>query len=996
MEDIQATGALFTWSNKQESQDRVYSRLDRELGNQQWLDKFGDFIAHFHPEGIFDHCPCTIVNRKVEMSGRRSFKYFNMWGLSEHFLGCVDSVWRRTYDGTPMFKVIKKLKALKPVLKQLNKHCFSDIENSTNITSSLLENIQNKLVDNPGNLELMQQEMEVAHELRELTVARDSFLTQKVKLQWSLAGDINSIYFHNAIKRRIMLNKVLLIEDKNGISCTDGSQIQGAFFDYYMELLGTHNDTADVDFHVVRKGKCCSPEHCTILSKALSADEVKQCLFSIPKEKSPSPDGFTSQFYKDAWSIIGEEICAAVMNFFETGKLLTQINSTIITLIPKIDRPTSVKHFSRNQGAFVKGRSILENILVCQDLVRLYNRANVSSRCMFKLDLQKAYDTIEWQFLEQMLASLRFLAKFSHLLMTCVSTSFFSLSLNGAQFGYFNGKRGLRQGDPVSPLLFTICMEYLTRILDFATQKWYFRFHPLCGGLRLNHLLFADDLLMFCKGDARSIMLLLRDYATFSASSGLKINTTKSEVVFKGVADAVRNYLWDGGVEHNIAPLVAWQKACTSKKCGGLGIKEAGILNKATVGNLVHWIHMKADRLWVQWVDHIYIHGQDWQNYHPPLDSNWNWRNVCKVKDLFVAGYHNNHWIADPKGYSIKSGYSWLQGVHPPVNWYQVVWDSWCLPKHSFMGWLIKLEALNTREKLFRIGVSDTDSFVICEQWTESHKHLFKECAFSARIITGLEEWLQVQLDGNTSYSSRLQQQVCHLVMMACWYNIWIERNRCMIEFSICKPDKVVNEVKKLVHMRVQGLVKGQCHNFSAEFDSRIKKLQTQLNQIAAEQAYGQQEMVYAVYAEGISSYEVPSYSEFIGQINWSKRDISDVKTVMNVAMTEECSALLRNGTLPKMSDPGLDKFTDPRGEMGALSMKPGTAWIDDPGGGVDKATPSRKKLRDEMIDWDPDAVGSCCSYIAKLWRPDVRLTIAEATASSQRPSSRSMICAVG
>ncbi|XP_074283295.1 UBA domain-containing protein Mud1-like [Silene latifolia] len=227
---------------------------------------------------------------------------------------------------------------------------------------------------------------------------------------------------------------------------------------------------------------------------------------------------------------------------------------------------------------------------------------------------------------------------------------------------------------------------------------------------------------------------------------------------------------------------------------------------------------------------------------------------------------------------------------------------------------------------------------------------------------------------------------------------------------------------------------------------------------------------------------QVPFYSEFIGQINWSKRDISDVKTVMNVAMTEECNALLRNGTPPKMSDPGhfsipcsigthsidnalcdlgasisvlplslalklgltkftrarttvrladysyvrvkgavhdvpirignffipvdfivlnisedrRDKFKDPGGEMGAPSLKSGTARIDDPGGDADNVMPSRKKLCDEVIDWDPDAVGSCCSYIAKLWRPDVRLTIAEATSSSQRPSSRPMICAVG
>ncbi|XP_074300186.1 uncharacterized protein LOC141631410 [Silene latifolia] len=176
MEDIQATWALFTWTNKQEPEARVYSRLDRVMGNEEWQQEFGEYIAHFHPEGLFDHCPCTIVDRKVDVIGRRSFKYFNMWGMSELFQECVVKVWHRRYAGTKMFQLIKKLKSLKPVLKQLNKSCFSDIENSSTIASTLLEKLQKDLVDKPGDHELMQQEYIVAQELKELLAARDSFL----------------------------------------------------------------------------------------------------------------------------------------------------------------------------------------------------------------------------------------------------------------------------------------------------------------------------------------------------------------------------------------------------------------------------------------------------------------------------------------------------------------------------------------------------------------------------------------------------------------------------------------------------------------------------------------------------------------------------------------------------------------------------------------------------------------------------------------------------
>ncbi|KAL9224956.1 hypothetical protein vseg_000931 [Gypsophila vaccaria] len=157
MKDLNATGALYTWSNKQEATDRVYSCLDRAMGNQEWMDGFCDYLAHFHPEGMFDHCPCTIVDRKAEFGGRRSFKYFNMWGMAESFKMNVESVWRKELRGTKMFSVVKKLKALKPVLKCLNKECFSDIENSAAIAGKVLDDIQRKLVESPGDTDLMQQ-----------------------------------------------------------------------------------------------------------------------------------------------------------------------------------------------------------------------------------------------------------------------------------------------------------------------------------------------------------------------------------------------------------------------------------------------------------------------------------------------------------------------------------------------------------------------------------------------------------------------------------------------------------------------------------------------------------------------------------------------------------------------------------------------------------------------------------------------------------------------
>ncbi|XP_074265754.1 uncharacterized protein LOC141588198 [Silene latifolia] len=184
-----------------------------------------------------------------------------------------------------MFSVIKKLKALKPILKSINRECFSDVENNTSVASLALEQIQKALVDNPGDTDLIQQEAALAHELRDLVSARDSFLLQKAKITIGVAW----------VKY------------------------------YYYE----------VNVNVVGKGICCNEDHWDILNRPVTSEEVKNSIFSIPKDKSPGPDGYTSQFFRDAWDVIGTDVCAFVINFFETGKLLVELNATIITLIPK-------------------------------------------------------------------------------------------------------------------------------------------------------------------------------------------------------------------------------------------------------------------------------------------------------------------------------------------------------------------------------------------------------------------------------------------------------------------------------------------------------------------------------------------------------------------------------------------------------------------------------------------------------------------------------------
>ncbi|XP_074306003.1 uncharacterized protein LOC141641231 [Silene latifolia] len=302
--DLVNQGAYFTWNNKQEENKRVFSRIDRVLANDLWIDSGPSGIASFLPEGLFDHSPCII--RLWDESARKPscFKYFNMWGKDERFhkdhQGCPG---KATYRGCKSFQVVKKLKMLKYPLKQLNKEGFGDIINTTKVAHLLLKDIQKKLHQDPQNILLQNEERAAAISYKELSEARDMFLNQKAKVQWMKCNDENTQFFHSSIKARRALNKILTIKDQNGVLCSDNKSIENAFLTYYKDLLGSSKEVTRVNLGVVRRGKCITHQQASAMTQRISDVEIKEALFDIPIDKAPGPDGYTSCFFKDSFDI---------------------------------------------------------------------------------------------------------------------------------------------------------------------------------------------------------------------------------------------------------------------------------------------------------------------------------------------------------------------------------------------------------------------------------------------------------------------------------------------------------------------------------------------------------------------------------------------------------------------------------------------------------------------------------------------------------------------
>ncbi|XP_010694539.1 uncharacterized protein LOC104907323 [Beta vulgaris subsp. vulgaris] len=333
LDDLKSTSYYYTWNNKQYGDMRVYCKLDRVLFNEKWCEKFRASKAWFMPGGMFDHSPIVLFVFDDRRGGNTHFKYYKMWSQALSFLNKVRECWESRILGTTMFRVVQKLKTMKNVMKNINKHGFSEMQVVDAKAYEIMIECQHHLKQDPGDIK---KEERVVAEYKKVHECYLSFLRQKAKLAWIQQGDENSSLFHRAIRKRRMQNNVYGIHDMNG------TLVEG--------------------------------------------------------DKSPGPDGFGTHFFKDTWSIVGSKITAAIKDFFTSGKLLTEVNTTILTLIPKVKCPSSVSDFrpiaccntiykcitkvmcdrikailpviiGENLGASIKGRFIGHNIMICQDLV---------------------------------------------------------------------------------------------------------------------------------------------------------------------------------------------------------------------------------------------------------------------------------------------------------------------------------------------------------------------------------------------------------------------------------------------------------------------------------------------------------------------------------------------------------------------------------------------------------------------------------------------------
>nr|KAJ0210611.1 hypothetical protein LSAT_V11C400216830 [Lactuca sativa] len=530
--DLQMGGRRFTYMS---SDGGKHSKLDRFLVSYNTISDWPQLQVTVLPRLYSDHW-LILLSSPICDYGPSPFRFFNSWLQDESLDNVVVAGW--TFDpSTRFFASLSPLSIVAGKLKN-TKGKIKDLRKSKNVEANmkrqdLIEKI-NKIdleaecgVANPNSIELRKH---FHKELLEIESKRISDLKQKARCKWALEGDENSVK-EEAVKH---------------------------FYAKFKESKPCRPTFTSLKF------KKLPPENSLELEAPISFAEVRSAVWMCGSDKSPGPDGFSFAFLKKYWEVIGGDIYMAVKDFERSGTINKGCNSSFITLVPKSIDPNTFDDYrpisllgslykiiskvlaerlkkaiplviSDTQTAFIKDRYILDGPLIVNEVIS-WLRKNKAKAFLLKIDFEKAFDCLNWGFLESVMAQMEFGGKWRSWIQGCLSSARASVIVNGSATKKFSMERGIRQGDPLSPFLFILAAEGLNVAMEEVVEQRIFKGISLPrSGPVLSHLQYVDDVIFLGAWSISNAKNLIRILRCFELASGLKINMSKSKIYGIGV-----------------------------------------------------------------------------------------------------------------------------------------------------------------------------------------------------------------------------------------------------------------------------------------------------------------------------------------------------------------------------------------------------------------------------------------------------------------------------
>ncbi|KAL0555833.1 hypothetical protein IC582_004334 [Cucumis melo] len=488
--------------------------------------------------------------------GPLPFKFINVHLKEPWFKNNVRNWWKNLrQEGHPGFSFMKKLKHLSVIIRDEQKKNNRQSDEEKRAWIKEVDNIDR--LEAEGNLseELSLRRTKIKADILLYDFKEAQIWYQKSKRLWNTEGDENTSFFHKICSARQRRSIISNINSDDGVPCTTNENIAKAFLDHFE---GIYNG-GGVENPWLIENLSWSPISTTQaqnLCSFFTEEEIHTALTAFSNNKSPGPDGFTMEFFKAAWFVLKDDIFNIFRDFHMNCIINKAVNITNIALIAKKEkcaepadyRPISLttsiykliakviaerlketlpSMVAENQLAFVKGRQIIDAILVANEAID-YWRVKKIQGFVIKLDIEKAFDKLNWRFIDFMLMKKGYPIKWRRWIKACISSVQYSIIINGRPRGKIQPSRGIRQGDPISPFIFVLAMDYISRLLNSVGEN--IKGVKMNDNLNLTHLLFADDILLFVEDDEHSLQNLKNIINLFQLASGLNINLNKSTI----------------------------------------------------------------------------------------------------------------------------------------------------------------------------------------------------------------------------------------------------------------------------------------------------------------------------------------------------------------------------------------------------------------------------------------------------------------------------------